>query len=219
MWSDLHKMGFDPVEKAAHYGADHSDAEFDPLKAQEASSKNGSLPRDVAQEVGKIKKADLIIFHFPIWWFAPPAMLKGWCDRVLANGEMHDVDNRFDDGLFRGKKVLFCTSTGSRASESSYNGKEGDIEMLLWPLAYTLRYLGFTVLKPEIIHGVHSYNEGKNEKTLETRLHAALNAHPHCIANLNARAEIPFNLDTEFDDNGKLRVDAKSHTQFIRHQK
>ena len=82
-------------------------------------------------------------------------ILKGWFDRVLAHGLEHDTDRRFDRGRYRGRKALFCVTTGSKATESAYNGREGDVQMLLWPTAMTLRYLGFTVLVPEIIHGVH----------------------------------------------------------------
>lgn len=216
--SDLYTMGFDPAERESLYHTGGARDEFDPLKAQEAASKKDNLPEDVANEIDKIKQADLIIFHFPVWWFAAPAMLKGWCDRVLAHGEMHDVDNRFDTGLFKGKRALFCVTTGSRASESLYNGKEGDINMLLWPLAYTLRYLGFTVLQPSIIHGVHGYHEGIKEQKLEARLKDALDQHKTTVANLNDRAEIQFNMDREFDEDGRLRADAQSHSQFIRHQ-
>lgn len=44
---------------------------------------------------------------------------------------LHDVDNRFDTGLLRGKKALLCVTTGSQAAESAHDGKEGDVRMLL----------------------------------------------------------------------------------------
>ena len=30
--------------------------------------------------------SDLLILQFPLWWFSVPAIMKGWIDRVLANG-------------------------------------------------------------------------------------------------------------------------------------
>ena len=216
--SDLVAMGFDAVERAAHYPAHPEDRPFDPLKAQETAAAQDAMPADVAAEIGKLRQADRVIFHFPIWWFAPPAVLKGWFDRVLAHGATHDVDNRFDRGQFRGRRALFCVTTGSRAEESAYNGKEGDVTMLLWPAAYTLRYLGFDVAVPEILHGVHGYHRDARLTALQDRLSQAIANQPTLIAGLPDRPLIAFNADTDFDADGRLRPDAQSHSHFIRHR-
>lgn len=217
LWSDLYALGFDPVETSGHYTL--PEVGFDVLKAQENASINNNLPNDVQAEIDKIRQADRIIIHFPVWWFAPPAILKGWCDRVLAHGLMHDVDNRFDRGRFKGKRVLFCASTGADENETAHNGKEGEIEMLLWPLAYTFRYLGFTVLKPRVIHGVHGYFEGADEDKLQGRLSESLLEHESALAAFNELGEITFNKDTDFDQNGQLKSSAPSHSLFIRHSR
>lgn len=216
LWSDLCMMNFDPVEKRSHYAGQRPGAPFDVLKVQEAAASN-MLPRDVSAEIDKIQRADRIVFHFPIWWFSPPAILTGWCERVLANGALHDVDNRFDQGLCRGKTALFCVTTGSKASESAHNGKEGDTQMLLWPFAYTLRYLGFTILEPKTIHGVHSYHKEPARTALQSRLTAEIKAHGQTMAKFDALPRMPFNTDLDFDADGVLRPNATSHSQFIRH--
>ena len=92
--SDLYAMGFDPAERGAHYGID---GPFDPLKAQAEAP----TPPDAAAEAEKVRAADNVLFHFPIWWFSPPAILKGWTERVLLHGHLHDVPNRFDTGRLR----------------------------------------------------------------------------------------------------------------------
>ena len=213
LWSDLYAMGFDPAERAALHDWP-ADRPFDALKAQAETP----LPRDVAAEIAKIERADRIVFHFPIWWFAPPAMLKGWCDRALAHGALHDVDNRFDTGRLRGKKTMLCVTTGSREEESAHNGKEGDVRMLLWPLAYTLRYLGLDVLEPVTVHGVHGYHRGDRETALQARLAQVLASQPALIAGFDDHPLIRFNADDDFDATGQLRADRPSHTLFIRHK-
>jgi NAD(P)H dehydrogenase (quinone) len=215
LWSDLYGLGFDPAERAAHY--DNPPTPFDPLKAQAMAAATG-LSADVAAEVEKILTADRIVFHFPIWWFAPPAMLKGWCDRTLAHGALHDVERRFDRGLLRGKRALFCVTTGARASEARPDGKEGETRLLLWPLAYTLRYCGMDVAEPVLAHGVHGYHEGARKAELEARLAQVLADQREVIAGLETRPLMPFNADDEFDDEGRLRPEAPSHWPFIRHQ-
>ena len=217
LWSDLTAMGFDPAERAALYpqGAPRP---FDPLKAQEEAAADGALPDDIRAEADKIRRADRIVLHFPIWWFAPPAILKGWCDRALVHGLLHTVDERFDTGLCRDKTVLFCATTGSSAAESAPDGKEGDIRLLLWPLAYTFRYLGMRVLEPKTIHGVHGYFTGQERDALERRLEAELAAHADTMREFGRRAAMGFNADSDFDETGRLSPSAPSQSPFIRHR-
>lgn len=216
IWSDLYAMGFDPAEQAAHYDPP-ADQPFDPLKAQAQAAATG-LPADIAAEVDKLRRADRIIFHFPLWWFAPPAMLKGWCDRALPHGALHTTAERFDTGMLKGKKALLCVTTGSSAAESAHNGKEGDVGLLLWPLAYTLRYVGLSVLQPICVHGVHGYHRGDRAVALGDRLQAALAGQADLIAGFDNLPEIAFNADSDFDTQGRLLADKPSHTPFIRHK-
>ncbi len=215
VWSDLYAMGFDAAERAAHYGA--SPDPFDPLKAQEQAAAAQALPGDVAAEVDKIRRADRIVFHFPLWWFAPPAILKGWTERALVHGLLHAVGQRFDRGLLAGKLAVFCVTTGAQAVESGPDGKEGETRLLLWPLAQTLRYCGMAVAEPVVVHGVHGYHNGAARAALEVRLAAVLEGQAALLAGLGARARMPFNPDTDFDAAGRLRPDAPSHWPFIRH--
>ena len=217
LWSDLYAMGFDPAEGPDQY-ADWGDVQFDPLKAQEERAATGGLPDMIKAEVAKIRQADRIVFHFPIWWFAPPAMLKGWFDRALVHSALHNVDQRFDRGLCRGKSALFCVTTGSRAEESAHNGKEGDVRMLLWPSAYALRYLGFSVLEPRLAHGVHGYFKGDQRMALESRLAAVLAGQAALMSEFDALPKMAFNADDDFDESGRLRAGRPSYSAFIRHE-
>lgn len=216
LWSDLYGLGFHPAEGPGRYA--EAPAPFDPLKAQEEATALGRLPEDVAAEVDKIRSADRIVFHFPIWWFAPPAMLKGWCDRALVHGALHDVDRRFDSGPLAGKRALFCVTTGARASEAGPDGKEGETRLLLWPLAYTLRYCGMDVAEPVLAHGVHGYHEGARKAELEARLSRVLADQAALLAGLDRRPLMPFNADGDFDKDGRLRREAPSHWPFVRHE-
>lgn len=215
--SDLCAMGFDAVERPQHYSDTDAGASFDPLKVQASKAEQGRLPPDIESEIDKVRRAHRIIFHFPIWWFSPPAVLKGWFDRVLAHGALHDVDHRFDSGRFRGRETLFCVTTGSRAEESAFNGKEGDIQMLLWPAAYTLRYVGFSVLSPVIVNGVHGYHEGTAETALQSRLAVILDRQAALIADWASHPKVPFNRDSDFDETGRLIDGRPSLSPFIRH--
>ena len=215
--SDLCAMGFDAVEGRRHFPGYAADRAFDPLKAQEEAAGAGTIPADVAREIDKVRAANLLILHFPIWWFAPPAVLKGWFDRVLLHGVLHSVDQRFDSGLCRGKRALFCVTTGASAAESGPDGKEGDLRLLLWPVAQTLRYLGVGVFEPEPVHGVHGYFEGAEEQALRARLTGVLDGQRAMLDGLADRPLMRFNADTDFDADGRLTPDSPSYSPFIRH--
>lgn len=103
------------------------------------------------------------------------------------------MDRRFDSGLLRGKRALFCVTTGARASETGPDGKEGETRLLLWPLAYTLRYCGMDVAEPVLTHGVHGYHEGARKADLEARLARVLADQRAVIATLETRPLLPFN--------------------------
>jgi putative NADPH-quinone reductase len=70
---DLLEDGFDPVLRLApgerHPG--RADPALDPL-----------LHRYQVD----VRWSELLVIVHPVWWFAPPAILKGWVDRVLADG-------------------------------------------------------------------------------------------------------------------------------------
>lgn len=216
--SDLCGMGFDAVEGRRHF-PHYSDARaLDPLQAQEEAAEAGRIPADVAAEIDKLTRADLVVFHFPIWWFAPPAVLKGWFDRVLLHGALHTVDRRFDTGLCRGKRALFCVTTGASEAESGPDGKEGDLRLLLWPAAQTLRYLGFDIFEPETVHGVHGYAEGAEKAALRARLSGILDGQQGVLETLPTRPLMGFNADSDFDAEGRLKPGSPSHSPFIRHR-
>ena len=49
------------------------------------------LPRCLGQRMGAAR-CDTLVFVYPTWWSGQPAVLKGWIDRVLANGVAWNLD-------------------------------------------------------------------------------------------------------------------------------
>ena len=59
---------------------------FDPLLLPAEISRDAILPPDIAAHCREIAEADGIVFVHPNWWGMPPAILKGWIDRVMRPG-------------------------------------------------------------------------------------------------------------------------------------
>jgi putative NADPH-quinone reductase len=96
---------------------------FDPLLPSEEIARDMSLPDDIAQHCAEIAAADGIIIVHPDWWGMPPAILKGWIDRVLRPGVAYrfaetDSGEGIPAGLLKAKAaIVFNTSNTPRQRE------------------------------------------------------------------------------------------------------
>uniref|UniRef100_UPI0025AE52BB NAD(P)H dehydrogenase [quinone] 1 isoform X2 n=1 Tax=Doryrhamphus excisus TaxID=161450 RepID=UPI0025AE52BB len=112
---------------------------------------DGRLSDDIMAEQQKVKEAELIIFQFPLYWFSVPAIMKGWMDRVLAQGFAFSLEKMYNHGVFKDKKAMLSFTTGATESMFRPDGINGDINVTLWPLQNgTLHFCGFQVLAPQI---------------------------------------------------------------------
>lgn len=154
---DLHADGFDPVEKVDHYVCRVDPHWFSPTAEQRYASKKDALPQDIKQQIKLLEWADLVILQFPLWWHAQPAMLKGWFDRVFVNGGLFTGNMRYDRGYFRGKHAICSVTTGAPEAAFGGNGRAGNMDTMLWPIQYSLYYMGFSVLTPFLSFGVQAH--------------------------------------------------------------
>lgn len=83
--SDLYRMKFSPAAGFDDFSTGFAEP-FDLQDWQLAAYRQDGFSEDVAQEIAKLKTAELLVLHFPLWWFSTPAILKGWIDRVFAYG-------------------------------------------------------------------------------------------------------------------------------------
>lgn len=73
--ADLAAEGFDPRFTAADLAVHRRQA---------------PPPADVAAEQARIDRADALLMVYPVYWWSMPGLLKGWIDRVFANGWAFD---------------------------------------------------------------------------------------------------------------------------------
>lgn len=67
---------------------------FDPLLPPSEIPETDDLPAVVERHCRELKEADGIVIVHPNWWGQPPAILKGWVDRVFRPG----IAYRFEEG-------------------------------------------------------------------------------------------------------------------------
>ena len=70
--------------------------------------------------------ADTIVWVYPTWWSGPPAILKGWVDRVWTNGvAYHHTDNGLIPGPLTHIRRMYVVTT--HGSSRWVNLAEGDV--------------------------------------------------------------------------------------------
>jgi len=97
VFRDLYAMHFDPV-----------------LKENEIPwAKHFALADDTMAEHAVLKDVDVFAFVYPIWLNSPPAILKGYLERVFGMGFAYKREGAANVPLLKGRKMLSVTSSGA----------------------------------------------------------------------------------------------------------
>lgn len=208
--SDLYGEGFDPVEGPRHYAPRADPDTFAPLVEQRHAWRQGRLPADVQREIERLERAELLILQFPIWWHSQPAMLKGWFDRVFISGGLYTSKMRYDRGYFRGRRALCSVTIGAPAPVLGPGGRGGDLQTLLWPIQYSLYYMGFAVHPASVASGMpgHGYTDGADRARIEGQLDGYKAEWARRLARLEHEETVDFPGWDDWDEQGQPR----SHT-------
>lgn len=112
---------------------------------------------DTAREQELLLAHQIIVWHYPLFQYGPPAMVKQWMDLVLEHGWAHGAGgNHLED------KQIFATITsgGSRESYSHSGFNRHTIPELLFPLKQTAHLCRMTWLPPYVVQGTYRLTDG-----------------------------------------------------------
>ena len=124
---DLYRLGFDPV-----------------LKLEE---RDGEPRADVLAEWHALGEIDVFVLVYPIWFGAPPAMIKGYIDRVFGAGRVRGSSREGAPGsILQGKHLVSLTLSGSMSAWLSEKGVLESLRNLFD------RYIGEVFGLPETHH-------------------------------------------------------------------
>ncbi|MGA5064595.1 NAD(P)H oxidoreductase [Streptomyces exfoliatus] len=130
---DLYAEGFDPLL----HPADEPDWE----------DREKVYSPEVHAHMDRILAADDILVVFPVWWFAPPAVLKGWIDRVWNYGFAYGRSRP----RLAGKRLLWLALMGGTAEEIEDLGMEKALGLLL--VTGISAYCGLPDAALRVLHG------------------------------------------------------------------
>ena len=107
VFHDLHKEGFNPVI------------------VKDEIPKDGILDMQIRSHCDELSNCDGIIVVHPNWWGQPPAILKGWIDRVFRSGvayrfEEGDKGDGLPIGLLKAKTALVFNTSNTNEERGEY---------------------------------------------------------------------------------------------------
>ncbi len=104
---------------------------------------------DIAREHADLESAEKIVWQFPLFWYATPALLKTWMDEVLTPIYAQSKSP------IAGKKVAMVITIGG--SENDYKEwnkpDESAMERILLPLHLTIEGVNALPQKPLLFYG------------------------------------------------------------------
>jgi glutathione-regulated potassium-efflux system ancillary protein KefG len=111
---------------------------------------------DVKYEQAAMKKASLIVFQHPFYWYSTPALLKEWLDQVLERGWAYGETGT----ALKGKTLLTATSTGSTDQAYTHGGYNNfTMKEFLRPFEQTANLCGMKYLEPFILHSARNSDD------------------------------------------------------------
>ena len=117
-----------------------------------------SFDIDVPAEQEVLARADVVIWQHPIYWYAPPALLKHWFEKVLSRGWAYGEGG---DAL-RGKRCLWVTTTGGELDAYRPEGMHHlPFPDYTPPVEQTARFCQMSWEPPLTLHGSHRISDGE----------------------------------------------------------
>lgn len=89
--------------------------QFDPLlkESERTARDRKEIPDDVRHELELALEADIIVFVYPLWFGAPPAIVKGYLDRVFGAANRFIDCHTPDKSPFAGKRLVVISTSGT----------------------------------------------------------------------------------------------------------
>ena len=203
---DLHADGFNPLLNRADFAGEGDDDLVQFPGAQSRAWSASTTAADIAAEHDNLMWADVVILQFPLWLYGLPAMLKGWCERVLSEGVAHRPGENiwFENGGFGGTRLMLSLTTNGRPETYAHNGRHGSLDIILWPIANALRFSGFDLVEPLTAFDVVRASDSERREILERAAN-----HARSVLDLDL---MPFHALTDYKANGVLKDGAQAVT-------
>lgn len=130
---DLYAEGFDP--------------RLTPVDEPDWEDREKRYSPEVHAHMERVAAADDILVVFPVWWFAPPAIVKGWIDRVWNYGFAYGRSRP----RLAGKRMLWLGLAGGTDTDYERTGLATAMDLQL--RVGVSEYCGIAASSVRLLHG------------------------------------------------------------------
>ncbi|KOX30820.1 MULTISPECIES: NAD(P)H oxidoreductase [unclassified Streptomyces] len=127
--------------------AERFDPRLTPADEPDSEDREKRYSPEVHAHMDRIAAADEILVVFPVWWFAPPAAVKGWIDRVWNYGFAYGRSRP----RLAGKRMRWIGLAGGPAEEYGKTGLGAALDLQL--RAGVSEFCGITDASVRLLHG------------------------------------------------------------------
>ena len=104
---------------------------------------------DIPREHADLESADKIVWQFPLFWYAPPALLKAWQDEVLT-----PIYGQKNSPISNKKVGMVITIGGTENDYKAWDTPtESAMQRILLPLFLTIDGVNAIAQKPLLFYG------------------------------------------------------------------
>ena len=205
-FSNLYKDNFNPLLTRKDFkGLETYDHVQFPMAQNEAHI-NNKVNDEVLNEQKNLLWADILILQFPMWLYGMPAILKGWCEKVLSEGFAHKPSDNiwFEKGKMSNKKLLLSITTNGKRESFSSRGRHGSMDIILWPILNSFWFSGFKILEPLIAYNVVKCSNLERQKFILKAETTVLNIKNRNILEVHSLED--YNKDGTLKNNIKTKT-------------
>jgi len=130
------------------------------LNLSKGYSTGVTMENDLLNAQDKIKKADHLVWIYPIWWGMMPALLKGFIDRVFVPGfafKYHNHDSKWDK-LLAGKTTEIICTIDYPVFLFKWFFREGGVKVMR---KMVLEFCGLKVIKTTYVGPIKTSSENQ----------------------------------------------------------
>ena len=119
----------------------------------------GDYPRhniSVDREQARLRAHDVILFQYPLYWYATPSLLKEWLDLVLEHGFAYGQDGT----ALAGKTMMLAiTAAGPAEAYTPMGYQNHALRTFLTPMEQTAALCQMRFTPPYVLHGALQASE------------------------------------------------------------
>lgn len=163
------------LAEAYKQGAKNTNASIEEINIRELQfnpnlafgyQKRTELEPDLLDAIDKIKKADHLVWIFPMWWYGYPAIMKGFIDRTFLPGITFDFKEgkALPEKLLKGKTARIIITSDTPKWYDSLFMKSPAINQFK---KGTLQFCGINPVKVTYLSVVKNATISQRKKWLE----------------------------------------------------